>query len=153
MLRGAFRRRFGFPGHPKMSSKPREKIVRKTSLFFSHFSSILGAKRYPFLSYASPFFPFVFDVFFRLAPDPHPRGLETRFGAILVDFGVISGWIWARILSLEKGEFREKILQRPCTKSCRRLGLPHPHAQTLRVRRSRASVLNSPYPTGVLAWF
>ena len=78
----------------------------------------------------------------RDAPDPHPRGLETRFDAIFVDFGVILGWIWARILSPTKGEFREKILQRPCTKSCRRLGLPHPQAQTLRVRRSRASVFN-----------
>ena len=39
-------------------------------------------------------------------------------------------------------EFRKKFLQRPCTKSCRHPGLPHPHAQTLRVRRSRASVLN-----------
>ena len=96
----------------------------------------------PFDAYGCSCFYFFFDVFSRLAADPHPRGLETRFGAIFVDFGVISGWISARILSLEKGEFREKILQRPCTKSCRRLGLPHPHAQTLRVRRSRASVFN-----------
>ena len=78
----------------------------------------------------------------RDAPDPHPRGLQTRFDAIFVDFGVILGWIWARILSPEKGEFRGKILQRSCKQSCRRLGLPHPQAQTLRVRRSRASVLN-----------
>ena len=35
----------------------------------------------------------------RDAPDPHPRGLETRFGAILVDFGEILGWIWGPILS------------------------------------------------------
>ena len=133
MLRGAFRRRFGFPGHPKMSSKPREKIVRKTSLFFSHFSSNFGQKNSVLQVVVPPFFGLFFDVFFSLAPDPHPRGLETRFGAILVDFGVILGWIWARILSPEKGEFREKILQRPCTKSCRRLGLPHPHAQTLRL--------------------
>ena len=54
----------------------------------------------------------------RDAPDPHPRGLQTRFDAIFVDFGVILGWFWARILSPTKGEFREKILQRPCTKSC-----------------------------------
>ena len=97
--------------------------------------------------------PPFFGLFFRLssdtspersrdAPDPHPRGLETRFDAIFVDFGVILGWFWARILSPTKGEFREKILQSPCMKSCRRPGLPHPQAQTLRVRRSRASVLN-----------
>ena len=48
----------------------------------------------------------------RDAPDPHPSGLQTRSDAIFVDFGVILGWIWARILSPEQGEFREKILQR-----------------------------------------
>ena len=96
-----------------------------------------------------PFFGLFFDFFSdtspersRDAPDPHPRGLQTRSDAIFVDFGVILGWIWARILSPTKGEFREKILQSPCVKSCRRPGLPHPQAQTLRVRRSRASVFN-----------
>ena len=80
----------------------------------------------------------------RDAPDPHPRGLQTRSDAIFVDFGVILGWFWARILFPEKGEFREKILKSPCIKSGRRPGLPHPQAQTLRVRRSRASVFNPP---------
>ncbi len=118
----------GGPGtHPKFDEFSGNGTVRKKDRF---------------LSSGCACFYFFFDVFSLLAADPHPRGLETRFGAILVDFGVILGWIWARILSPEKGEFREKILQRPCTKSCRRLGLPHPHAQTLRVRRSRASVFN-----------
>ena len=139
MLRGAFRRRFGFPGHPKMSSKPREKIVRKTSLFFLSCFLDLLPKKVPVRRWSNPPFSDFFLAFF---PTPPRGGPGTHFGAILVDFAVILGWIWARILSLETGEFREKILQRPCTKSCRRLGLPHPHAQTLRVRRSRASVLN-----------
>ena len=111
---------------------------------FAHF---LDRKKTFFLSILGPFsisravtFSDFFVVFF---PIPLPRAPGTYFGAAEGTQGVILVWIWARILSPAKEELRKKILQRPCTKSCRHPGLPHPHAQTLRVRRSRASVLNN----------
>ena len=45
------------------------------------------------------------------------------------------------------------LCQKSCINSEDALGNPIRRASHLRVRRSRASVFNSLYPDGVLAWF
>ena len=93
--------------------------------------------------------PYFFGLVCCLFSDTSPEGSRdafwNNFGSNLVQFGCHLGWIWARTMKWGSpfyGKFREEILQRPCTKSCSGPGQSHPQAQTLRVRRSRASVFN-----------
>ena len=124
MLRNAFRRRFGLPGHPKMGSKPREKIVRKTSLVFSHFFFDLGSQKVPFSIFRTPPFSIFFRYFFpprsRPSPEGAPRPILEQFSSILEQF-------WVDFLSMfspSSGKNLAEIWRHSCTKPAEALGNP-----------------------------
>ena len=130
-------RRFGETSEKRPDAKSKKKV------------RFGGPKRYPFEGYAGTLFRSFFPPRSRPSPEGVPGAIWEPFGTHFGRFGTNFRVFSRLLLPHFRGNIRTKIMQQLLHKTRRHPEQPHPQAQTLRVRRSRASVFNPPPLAGV----